>query len=133
MAVIDKANAFYLRPVNGGSPFTESTAVAYDSTYGAEVQAASNILDFGAETSASNHLAGFLNVLTTGGESVTVTLQDSEDMSSWAPVADFTITTDKVASAAMPAHRRFVKAVLSPEGAAATTDVYIGARADIVK
>ena len=133
MAVIDKANAFFLRPVNTGSPFTESTAVAYDDSYAAQVQAASNILDFGAPESGAYNLAGYLNVLTAGGESVTVTLQDSEDMSSWAPVAGFTITTDKVASAAMPAHRRFVKAVLAPEGAAATTDVYIGARADIVK
>lgn len=133
MAVIDKANAFYLRPVNGGSPFTESTAVAYDSTYAAQAQADSNILDFGADTAASNHLTGFLNVVTTSEAGGTVKLQDSDNMGSWAEVAGSTVTLGagvKAASIAMPAHRRYVKAVLDTL-TSADTDVYIGARADI--
>lgn len=134
MAVIDKANAFYLRPVNGGSPFTESTAVAYDSTYAAEAQAASNILDFGADTTASNHLAGFLNVVTTSEEGGSVKLQDSDTLGgTYADVPGSTVTLAagvKVASIAMPAHKRFVKAVLTTL-TSADTDVYIGARADI--
>lgn len=134
MAVIDKANAFYLRPVNGASPFTESTAVAYDSTYAAAAQAASNILDFGAATTASDHLGGFLNVVTTAVGGGSVKLQDCATVGgTYADVPGSTVTLAagvKVASIAMPAHKRFVKAVLTTL-TSADTDVYIGARADI--
>lgn len=134
MAVIDKANAFYLRPATG-SAFNESTAMAYDSTYGEQAQAASNILDFGAEhTSAAASLANYLNVVTTSEDGGSVKLQDCDTLGGvYADVPGSIVTLAagvKAASIAMPAHRRFVKAVLTTL-TSADTDVYIGARADI--
>ncbi len=133
MAVIDKANAFYLRPATG-SDYNESTAMAYDST-AEQVQDESNILDFGAEhTSAAASLANYLNVVTTSEAGGSVKLQDAESLGGpYADVPGSTVTLAarvKAASIAMPAHRRFVKAVLETL-TAADTDVYIGARADI--
>lgn len=113
--IIDKANAFYLRPVAGDS-----------------AQTASNVLDFGtAEAAAKGNLAGWLNVVTTasGGS---VKLQDSADNSTFVDLAGTTVTVSAAGTycVAMPAHKRYVKAVLTTL-TPSNTDVYIGARADV--
>lgn len=111
MAIIDKANAFYLRPLPGDTAQEES-----------------HVLDFGAaELGGENNLAGYLVVNTSAAQG-SVKLQDSENGRDFADVAGSTITVTAAGEKhiVMPKHRRYVKAVLTTL-TAENTDVYIGA------
>ena len=106
MAVIDRANSFYLKDL---------------------AQAASNVLDFGAaDKGGHGNFGGYLNVVATKAGSVK--LQDSADGTTFADVAGSTITLGAAGAATivLPPHRRFVKAVLTTL-TSSDCDVYIGA------
>jgi len=111
MAVVDRANAFFLRPLPGET-----------------AQTASKVLDFGAGTrGGKNNYGGYLNVMTTG-TSGAVSLQDSDDETAWAavPASTITVTAAGAYSTLLPKHRRFVRAVLGTGLTASNTDVFIG-------
>ena len=106
MAVIDKANSFYLKDL---------------------AQSATNVLDFGvADKGGHSNYGGYLNLIATA--SGTAKIQDSADGSVYADVAGGSITLGSAgkASVVLPPHRRFVKAVLSGI-TASECDFYIGA------
>ena len=141
MAVIDRANAFYLRPVAEAG---ECSAMHYDSEVADEVQKASAILDFGEvdpstgfklHQASTSSIGGYVNVVTSGTAGGTVTLYHGDTLDAVDEAVPGGVITlaagTKVASIAMPAHKRFVKAELATL-TAANTDVYIGARADVV-
>ena len=94
MAVIDRANSFYLKDL---------------------AQSASNVLDFGAaDKGGHGNFGGYLNVVATN--------------TTFADVAGSTITLGAAGAATivLPAHKRFVKAVLTTL-TSSDCDVYIGA------
>ena len=112
--VIDRATAFYLRPLDDES-----------------AQSASKVLDFGAaERSGANNFGGYLNVVTSAA-SGSVKLQDSANGTDFADVPGSTITVSAAGaySIKLPKHRQFVKAVLTTV-TASNTDVFIGGVAD---
>lgn len=106
MAVIDRANSFYLKDL---------------------AQSASNVLDFGAaDKGGHSNFGGYLNVVATKAGSVK--LQDSADGTTFADVPNSTITLSAAGatSIVLPAHKRYVKAVLTTL-TSSDCDVYIGA------
>lgn len=110
MAVIDMANALYMRPKAGD-----------------EAQTASNVLDFGAgDNGGQGNYAGYLNFVSTKAGSAS--LEDSDDNSSWAAVANSTITLSGAgaASIVLPKHRRYVRGKLTTV-TTVDCDLYIGA------
>lgn len=111
--VIDRANAFYLRPLADES-----------------AQIASKVLDFGVgDNGGKNNPGGFLNVVSTATGSVK--LQDSANGTDFADVPGSLITVSAAGaySIALPKHRQYVKAVLTTV-TASNTDVFIGGRVD---
>jgi len=112
--IIDKANAFYLRPLDGES-----------------AQSASNVLNFGAaDNGGKNNLGGFLNVVSSAA-SGSVKLQDSANGTDYTdvPASTITVTAAGAYSIALPKHRQYVKAVLTTL-TPSNTDVFIGGLAD---
>lgn len=143
--IIDKANAFYLKPVEmSGSSYTESTAVHYDDSNAPAVQSASNILDFGpidAQSGFTKHPARRSNIaanliVRTTGTSGSVKLQECADISvaepSWSDIAGSTVTVAAAGTYAIPFPaftKRYVKAVLTTL-TASNTEVFMGAVSD---
>ena len=143
--IIDKANAFYLKPVEmSGSSYTESTAVHYDSANAPAVQSASNIVDFGpidAQSGFTKHPARRSNIaanliVRTTGTSGSVKLQECADISVaepvWSDVAASTVTVSAAGTYAIPfpaLTKRYVKAVLTTL-TASNTEVFMGAVSD---
>ena len=143
--IIDKANAFYLKPVElSGAVNTESTAVHYDTSNAPAVQSASNILDFGpidAQSGFTKHPARRSNIaanliVRTTGTSGSVKLQECADISvaepSWSDVAGSTVTVAAAGTYAIPfpaLTKRYVKAVLTTL-TASNTEVFMGAVSD---
>ena len=139
--IIDKANAFYLKPIElNGAVNTESTAVHYDDANAPTVQEESNILDFGpidAQSGFTKHPARRSNIaanliVRTTADSGSVKLQESDDMDSWTDVADSTVTVSEAGthSIRFPAlTKRYVKAALTTL-TAENTEVFMGAVSD---
>lgn len=112
MAILDKANAFCLRPLAGDA-----------------AQAEPRVLDFGAaELGGENNLAGYL-VVNTSHNAGTVTIKDSDDGEDFGEegIATITITSAGIKTAIMPKHKRFVKAELAGGLTTSNADVYVGA------
>lgn len=139
--IIDKANAFYLKPVElSGAVNTESTSVHYDDDYAPAVQSESNILDFGPidpQSGFTSHPARRTNIqanliVRTSGTSGSVKLQESDDMSSWSDIANSTVTVAAAGTFAIPFPaftKRYVQAVLTTL-TASNTEVFMGAIED---
>lgn len=106
MAVIDRANSFYLKDL---------------------AQSASNVLDFGAaDKGGHGNFGGYLNLIATKAGSAKI--QDSADGTTFADVPGGSITLGAAgaASIVLPPHKRYVRAVLTTI-TSSDCDFYIGA------